>query len=99
MSNINLDGAEVSIVKTLGFGGAPMMGSDLKTRVAGIGKAELFEILQGLINCGYVSCNRDLSTVEDIDRAALFVNPGYAKDLKEAIDPEQKEPTRRVRRI
>ena len=99
MSNINLDGAETSIIKTLGFGGSPMMGSDLKSRVSGIGKNELFSILQALIDCGYVSCNRDIDTEEDIARATFFVNPGYAKEIKEAIDPEPKEPTRRQRRI
>ena len=98
MSNINLDGAEVSVIKTLGFGGAPMMGSDLKSRLAGIGGSELLDLLQGLINCGYVSCNRDLGGTEDIDRGAFFVNPGYTKDLREAIDPQPKEPNRRVRR-
>ena len=79
MSNINLDGAEISIIKVLGFGGAPMMGSDLKSRLQGIGREELFSLLQGLINCGYVSCNRDLKREEDMDRAAYFVNPGYTK--------------------
>ncbi len=99
MSNINLDGGETSVLRTLGFGGAPMMGRDLKSRLAGMGDAELFEILQTLIAVGYVCASRDLSRVEDIDRATFFTNPGYAKDLREALDPRAKEPpTRRVRR-
>jgi len=99
MSNINLDGAETSVIKTLGFGGAPMRGSDLKSRLVGIGKDELFSILQCLVDCGYVSCNRDLEKVEDVDRTTFFVNPGYAKELREAIDPEPKETNKRVRRV
>jgi len=99
MSNINLDGGEVSIIRTLGFGGAPMMGRDLKSRMSGMEDAELYDILQTLIAVGYVCANRDLSRVEDIDRATFFTNPGYAKELKEALDPRAKEPpTRRVRR-
>lgn len=99
MSNINLDGGETSVIRTLGFGGAPITGRDLKSRVGGMGDAELFEILRTLVSVGYVSSNRELDRVEDLDRASLFVNPGYAKELKEALDPHPKEPpTRRVRR-
>jgi hypothetical protein len=99
MSNINLDGGETSVIRTLGFGGSPLMGRDLKSRVGGMGDAELFEILQTLIAIGYVCANRDLSRVEDLDRATFFTNPGYSKELKEALDPRAKEPpTRRVRR-
>ena len=98
MSNINLDGAETTIVKTLGFGSAPMMGADLKTRLPGIGKDELFSLLHGLVECGYVCSSRDLGDREDLDRSSFFVNPGYTKDLKEALDPEPDEPNRRMRR-
>jgi len=99
MSNINLDGGETSLIRTLGFGGAAMMGRDLKSRMAGMGDAELFDMLQTLIALGYVCANRDLSRAEDVDRTTFFTNPGYAKELKEALDPRAKEPpTRRVRR-
>ena len=99
MSNINLDGGETSIIRTLGFGGAPIMGRDLKSRVGGIEDAELLDLLQTLIAIGYVCASRDLSRVEDLDRTTFFTNPGYAKELKEALDPRAKEPpTRRVRR-
>jgi len=98
MSNISLDGVEISIIKALGFGGAPMMGSDLKTRIPGIGRSELFDILQTLSAVGFVSINRDLGSAEDVDRAMFFVNPGYAKDLQEAIDPEPQRPQKRTRR-
>jgi hypothetical protein len=99
MSNINLDGGETSLIRTLGFGGAPMMGRDLKLRLQGMGDAEIVEILKTLIAIGYVSANRDIDRVEDLDRASFFVNPGYARELKEALDPRAKEPpTRRMRR-
>lgn len=75
-----------------------MMGSDLKSRVPAIGARELFDILQTLSSVGFVSTNRDLGSVEDLDRAMFFVNPGYAKDLQEAIDPEPKPTNKRVRR-
>lgn len=99
MSNINLDGAEISVIKALGFGGAAVRGSDLKSRMTTIGKAELFQILKSLTDCGYVSCDRDLDELEHMDRSMFSVNSGYAKEIKEAIDPEPKESNKRVRRV
>lgn len=99
MSSINLDGGETSVIRSLGFGGSPILGRDLKSRLSGVGDAELFEILETLIAIGYVSSSRDIARVEDLDRTSFFINPGYAKELKEALDPRTKEaPSRRVRR-
>ncbi len=98
MSNINLDGGETSLIRALGFGGAPLGGRELKTRLTGIGDSELFEILKTLIALGYVSSSQDIAQAADLDRTSFFINPGYAKELKEALNPRPPEPTRRVRR-
>ena len=98
MSNINLDGAEISIIKTLGFGGAPMTGRELASRVGGIGDSELFQVLSTLCNLGYVSSTKDLARLEDLEETTFHVNPGYSKELREALDPRPVAPTRRVRR-
>ena len=99
MSNINLDGAETSVIKTLGVGGSAMTGKELATRLAGIGGNELFDILKTLCDVGYVNSSRDIGQPQDVEGATFFVNPGYAKDLKEALDPsEKKGPSKRVRR-
>ena len=98
MNKINLDGGEISILRTLGFSGTQMLGRDLKGRVGGMSEGDLTECLKTLIALGYVTAAPELEGVEDLDKAALSVNSGYAKVLKEAIDPPRVEPTRRVRR-
>ena len=98
MSKINLDGGEISIIRGLGFSGAPMTGRDLKGRIARMSDGDLAESLKTLIALGYVSSNPDLDRVEDLEKVAFAVNSGYAKVLKEAIDPEA-EPTKRQRRV
>ncbi len=97
MSNIHLDGGETSLIKALGFGGAPVSGSDLKTRLPGLNDTALLDTLQTLISVGYISSSTDLGSAEEIDRNSFFINPGYARQLKEAIDPS--EPPTRSRRV
>ncbi|HWL53577.1 MAG TPA: hypothetical protein VNQ90_14160 [Chthoniobacteraceae bacterium] len=99
MSNIHLDGGETSLIKALGFSGVPMSGTALQTRLSSMSEKTLFETLQTLISVGYVSSSRDLDVPEEVPRTSFFVNPGYARELKEAIDPSE-APTRsrRVRR-
>jgi len=98
MSKINLDGGEISIIRGLGFSGAPMTGCDLKGRIGRMSDGDLTECLKTLIALGYVTSSPDLDCVEDLEKVALAVNSGYAKMLKEAIDPEP-EPTKRQRRV
>lgn len=98
MSKINLDGGETSIIRALGFSGAPMSGRDLKGRVERMSDNALTESLKTLISIGYITSTPDLDLVEDLDKTVFAVNTGYSKDLKEAIEPSRAEPTRRVRR-
>jgi len=98
MSKINLDGGEISIIRALGFSGSPMSGRDLKGRIDRMSDSDLAECLRTLIALGYVSSTPDMDRVEDIEKVAFAVNSGYAKDLKEAIDPTP-EPTKRQRRV
>lgn len=98
MSTIHLDGGEISIIRALGFSGAPMPGRDLKSRVDRMSDNDLAECLKTLMSLGYVTAVPDLDRAEDLDKIIFAVNSGYSKDLKEAIDPPRVEPTRRVRR-
>ena len=98
MSKINLDGGEISIIRGLGFSGPPMTGRDLKGRIERMSDNDLAESLKTLITLGYITSNPDLDRVEDLEKVAFAVNSGYAKVLKEAIDPEP-EPTKRQRRV
>jgi len=97
MSKINLDGGEVGIIRALGFSGTQMMGRDLKGRVGRMSDEDLTECLKTMISLGYVSSAPDLDGPEDLDEAAFSVNSGYAKDLREALEPT-KEPAKRMRR-
>lgn len=99
MSHISLDGGEISVIRSLGFGGTPVSGRELKSRLPEMEDAELYDILDTLISVGYVLSTHDISRADDLDRTSFFVNPGYAKELKEALNPRAKEPaSRRVRR-
>jgi hypothetical protein len=99
MSSINLDGGETSIIKALGFGGAPVSGEVLFERCASLEEAEFIDTLKGLIMFGYVSCDASaLKTMEDVGKTKFQVNSGYARDLKEAVNPQPKKKSRRVRR-
>ena len=97
MSKINLDGGEISIIRALGFSGTQMLGCDLKGRVARMSDADLADCLMMMIALGYLTSTPDLDAGGEIDKVAFAVNSGYAKMLREAIDPEP-EPTKRVRR-
>ena len=97
MSTINLDGGEITIIRALGFAGAQMLGRDLKGRVGRMSDNDLAECLQTLVALGYISSTPDLDRVENIDKALFSVNSGYAKALREAIEPD-KEPPKRQRR-
>ena len=98
MSTINLDGGEVTIIRALGFSGTPVMGRDLKGLVGGMSESNLVESLKTLMALGYVTSEADLDRAEDFDKMAFAVNSGYAKALREAIDPKP-EPTKRQRRV
>lgn len=98
MSKINLEGGEITIIRALGLAGTPMAGRDLKGRVGRMSDQDLMETLQTLIALGFVTSTPDLDLVEDLDKAMVAVNSGYSKALKEALEPEKREPTKRVRR-
>ena len=98
MSKINLDGGEISIIRALGFSGSPMTGRDLKGRIDRMSDNDLTDCLKTMIALGYLTSTPDLDRVEDLEKVAFAVNSGYARALKEAIDPEP-EPTKRQRRV
>ncbi len=100
MSSINLDGGERTILKGLGFGGSAVDGHTLFERCPGFAEAEFVDSMKGLIMMGYVSTDgRNLRTMEDIKNVAFQINSGYARELREALNPQAKpKKSRRVRR-
>jgi len=97
---INLDGGEISLIKAMGLSGSDITGEDLMKKVPDQEGAELIDTLQGLINMGYVEC--DGGSLHDLDTFKHYifrVNSGYAKDLRDALNPQRAEPkSKRVRR-
>ena len=102
--DINLDGGEKEILKAIGLGGSNVSGKQLIERVNSMEEAEFVSILRGLLMMGYVVADKQsFHNYDDVEHADFHVNSGYARDLKEALDPrlrrERKEMrNRRVRR-
>ena len=97
--DITLDGGEISVLKALGIGGSEVDGETLLERVANLEAAELIDTLKGLVMMGYVSADKDsFHNMEELRKVHFRVNSGYAKDLKEALDPKPEKKSRRVRR-
>jgi hypothetical protein len=102
--DINLDGGEKEILKAVGTSGSPMSGKNLLARVTGMEEAEFISTMRGLLMMGYLLADKQsFHTFEDVELAEFRINSGYARDLKEALDPrlkrERKEQRgRRVRR-
>jgi hypothetical protein len=101
---INLDGGEKVILKAIGLGGSSVTGKQLVDRVTDMEEMEFVSTLRGLMTMGYVLADKQsFHNYDDVEHAEFHVNSGYARDLKEAMDPrlrrERKENrNRRVRR-
>ena len=97
---IQLDGAEISIVKAIGIGGGEVDGGTLIERCADLELAELMDVLHGLMDLGYVEGDSDVFyNAEEMADIKFRVNSGYSKDLKDALDDKpQPKKSKRVRR-
>lgn len=99
---IKLDGGEITILKTLGS--TDMNGKQLADHVGGgMESAEFIDTLNGLISLGYVLSNKvNMRSTDDVVRGSFRVNPAYAHELRDALNPgrrrEQERTTRRRRR-
>lgn len=90
MRDINLDGGEISILKSIGLGGTPVSGKQLLGRVDEMMPAELIDSLDSLISLGYVLSDKAIiRTPEDVEKSTFRVNQAYARDLKDAIHPSR----------
>ena len=99
-NEIHLDGSEVTVIKALGLGGGEIDGGTLLERAGDLMEAELIDTLKGLISQGYVEADKTtFYNRRDMKEIMFHVNSGYAKDLREALNPKQDKPkSRRVRR-
>ena len=97
---IQLDGGEMSVIKALGIGGSEIDGPTLCERCSELDSAELVDTLKGLIGQGFVDADSDsFYDVHGMEKLYFRVNSGYAKELKDALDPRQEvRKSKRVRR-
>lgn len=97
---IKLSGGEITIVKTIGFGGSQVFGKLLIDRMGeDIIEAEFLDTLDGLLSLGYVLSNKvNVRTMHDVERAFFRINPVHARDLKDATNPARARERQRERR-
>jgi hypothetical protein len=99
-SNINLDGTEITIIKALGLMGSECDGKTLFERCKGLDGPDFLDTLKGLMDVGFVDGDNNVFySLEEIEKLKFRVNPGYLKEIRDALDPED-EPrkSKRVRR-
>jgi hypothetical protein len=96
---INLDGGEITVLKALGLGGAESSGETLLGRIPSMDPFQLMNVLKDLIMMGYVDADKNSFYSEEEMKVIHFqVNPGYSRELREALDPQPEVKSRRVRR-
>ena len=100
MSELNLDGGEIAVLKAIGMSGLPVQGGQLIEKVKEFAEAELIDTLLGLIMLGYIiSDKQSLHDLEDVEQANFRINSGYLKSIRDAIDPRRREANRTSRRV
>jgi hypothetical protein len=96
---MSLSGGDVSVIKALGLTGSPIKGLELLERLGNMDCAELIDTLDGLMMFDYVVSDVPaLRRREDLERASFKVNATHIRDLREALNPQRKEPVSRRQR-
>jgi hypothetical protein len=90
VSEIKLNGGEITILKTLGLSGATMAGSQLVDRTEEMEGAEFLDTLTGLIALDYIVASRvNIRTMESVKAASFRVNATLSRELREAVYPSR----------
>ena len=98
--DINLNGGEITILKKIGVSGSPLHGKLLIDRIGEMETAEFLDSLIGLIDLNYVLSNTvNIRIMQDVEKASFRVNPSFAKDLQEALNPSRKRERERQERL
>ncbi len=85
MRQIKLSGREAAVVKAIDFSTGTSGAEILEhTRIV---REDLIDILNGLMEVGYVECTPMREQVDDkcLDEMIFEVNPSYALSLREAL--------------
>ena len=99
-SNINLDGSETTIIKGLGLMGSEVDGATLFEQCKGLDEGDFLSTLRGLIDVGFVDSElTSFHSMAEVAKQKFRVNPGYLKEIRDALDPEPEgRQSKRVRR-
>ena len=96
---INLNGGEITLLKTMGLSGSPIFGRLLIEHMGEMEPAEFLDELSGLMSLGYVLADKvNVRTMQDVERTVFRVNASYARDLRDAIQPGRRREQQRRRR-
>lgn len=98
--NIPLDGGEITVLKSLGVNGTPVAGEVVAKICEKMDPSELVSIMKGLVDLGFVICEvENITNLDDIKTQDFQINSSYAKDLKNAMNPEEEpKKSKRIRR-
>ena len=92
MDEINLNGGEITILKTIGLSGGMMAGAQLADRMDEMEGAEFLEALASLMATDYVVSNKvNIRTMDAVKSASFRVNRAFARDLKDAVYPSRQK--------
>ena len=76
-----------------------MGGKFLLDRIEEVEAGEFIDTLDGLLAMGYLLATKvNIKTLEDVERTSFRVNPSYAHDLKDALDPNLRREAEKQRR-
>jgi hypothetical protein len=96
---IQLSGGEITILKAIGLSGSAMAGKFLLDRMEEVEAGEFIDTMRGLMAMGYLLANKvNVRTLEDVEHTSFRVNPSYAHDLKDALDPSRRREADKQRR-
>ena len=101
MSDLNLNGGEISILKTVGLSGGMMAAPQLADRMDEMETAEFLDTLSGLMSMDYILSSKvNVRPIADVKSASFRINPACARDLKAAVyrSRQKAETGRRKRR-
>ena len=91
MSDISLNGGEITLLKTLGLSGGTVAGRQLVERSDDMEGAEFLDTLGGLMAMGYVVSNKvNIRTMDAVESATFRVNSAFGRELKDAVYPSRK---------
>ena len=88
---LTLDGGEITVLKKIGLSGGQVYGRLLTDSLEKDEIPMFLETLIGLMDQNYVLSNKvNIRVIEDVERAFFRVNPTFAVELRDAVNPARR---------